>query len=272
VTQGLERRKAREEAAARLKQQQQQQLGGSNHTTDGKINAAADAPTTATAAAAAAAAGAPPPAASPREPAPPQREWARAARRQALQLAAGLAALILAPAVLSPGGISSPRVWLLFAAYFAFFASGSVRRILRHGPLAPAREDAQRRGPARAASLLAFIAAMPVIHWLPLRRFLSIAAAAPLDRAAGLTLYDLLGAACIAAAIRLNWWAADALGSAYDRVVAPKQLVKDGPYKLVQVGRRRLVPRLRGRRAAGAVVPTAGARQGRICRRTDGCP
>ncbi|KAI8462291.1 MAG: hypothetical protein J3K34DRAFT_527857 [Monoraphidium minutum] len=213
VAQGLARRKAREEAVTARKQQQQEEQ--STREKAGPEQQAAGA--------------APWP--------PPPAEWSHAAARQALQLAAGLTGLILLPAALTPGALASPRPWLLFAAYFTFFFGGSVRRVLRHGPLAPRASDAQRAGAGGRAALAAFIAAMPLIHWLPLMRHHGALAALPPDAAAahgGLALYDLLGAALIAGAIKLNWSAAAALGAAYDRVVAPPRLVTEGPYALVQ--------------------------------------
>lgn len=165
-------------------------------------------------------------------------EWSRMAVRQSIQLALGLAALILLPAALYPGGLAVARVWLLYAIYIALFWGGTVRRILLHGPLAKADQDAQRRSPASLAALCAFVAAMPVLHWLPLLRYLARLAATPLDRLAtasgGPCAYDAAGLCLMAAAAALNWSAAAALGAAYDRVVAPKALVTAGPYSLVQ--------------------------------------
>jgi protein-S-isoprenylcysteine O-methyltransferase Ste14 len=124
----------------------------------------------------------------------------------------------------------------------AFFCGGTVRRTLRHGPqLAPASRDRQRADVAGRLSLAAFIAAMPLLHFLPMYRYLSQqalrAAVDPAGAAAasGLTLYDLAGGAAVAAAIALNWAAARALGAAYDRVVAPEALVTTGPYAHTRV-------------------------------------
>jgi len=169
-------------------------------------------------------------------PPPPNPEWTRAAALHSAALAAALAALILWPASFHAGGLLEPRVWLLFFAYLAFFAGGSVRRILTFGPLASADSDQQRATASSRLWLAAFILAMPLLHWLPLRRYLMIAAAA--GALGGLTLYDLVGWGLIGAGAVLNFRAAAALGSAYDRVVAPKQLVTTGPYSLVQVGER----------------------------------
>jgi hypothetical protein len=183
----------------------------------------------------------PPPPPPPAPKATPPAAWTRAAALQSAQLAAGLAALILLPAALHPGGLFVGRVWLLYLAYFAFFAGGTVRRILEHGPLAAASTDRQRADAGGRAALAAFVTMMPVVHWLPLRRYLARLDATPFDQAmaaaaAGPALYDVAGAALVAAAVALNWRAAAALGRAYDRVVAPQRLVTAGPYALVQVG------------------------------------
>jgi hypothetical protein len=222
VQQGMERR--RKAAAAALEQQQQQQQQEQQQAAREEQQRPAEG------GADGAAAAAPP-------PLRPPAAWARAAALQAAQLSAGLAALILLPAALCDGGLApGSRAWTLFLTYFLFFA-GSVRRVLLYGPLARPARDAQRRSPAALAALAAFVlVAVPAIHWLPLRRFLLAAAALPPDAAAaaGPSLYDFLGTALIAAGTVLNWAAAAALGSAYDRVVAPGALVTSGPYALVQ--------------------------------------
>ncbi|KAF8066262.1 DLEC1 [Scenedesmus sp. PABB004] len=185
------------------------------------------------AAAAAAAAGAPGErdAAARAPPAPPGLAAVGRAALQAAQLAAAVAALILWPAALVPGGLGVGRVWALFATYLLFF-SGSVRRVVKHGPLAPRARDAQGRRPADRAAWALFVAAVPVIHWPPLRAFLQARAGG--GCAGPPTLYDAVGAALLVGALALNWAAARALGAAYDRVVAPEALVTAGPYAWVQ--------------------------------------
>jgi hypothetical protein len=106
------------------------------------------------------------------------REWARAARRQALQLATLLAALNLAPAVLGPGGNSPPCVRLVFATCFVFIAGGSVRRVPRYGPLAPAHHDMQPALRRRAGRIITGLYSHYARRPLP-------AAAAPPDRDSG---------------------------------------------------------------------------------------
>lgn len=46
--------------------------------------------------------------------------------------------------------------------------------------------------------------------------------------------YELAGIPCLAAALWLNNQAAQALGAAWDRVIAPKELVTTGIYKHIQ--------------------------------------
>jgi protein-S-isoprenylcysteine O-methyltransferase Ste14 len=152
---------------------------------------------------------------------------------QLLQLTLSVAALILWPANLVPGGLGYPRVWLLSFAYMLFFAGGSVSRILKHGPLAKREKDKQGSSGVAKAAWFLFVLTMPIVHWAPIRTFCSTAAQQPKLYAA-LTAYDLIGGLLLVGAVALNWVAASTLGSAYDRVVKPQTLVTTGPYALVQ--------------------------------------
>ncbi|KIY94819.1 hypothetical protein MNEG_13142, partial [Monoraphidium neglectum] len=96
----------------------------------------------------------------------------------ALQLATLLAALNLAPAVLGPGGNSPPCVRLVFATCFVFIAGGSVRRVPRYGPLAPAHHDMQPALRRRAGRIITGLYSHYARRPLP-------AAAAPPDRDSG---------------------------------------------------------------------------------------
>jgi protein-S-isoprenylcysteine O-methyltransferase Ste14 len=190
--------------------------------------------------------------------------WARLAL-QLLQLALTVAALILWPASLSPAGLHSGRVWWAALTYLAFFAGGSVWRLVRFGPLASRQQDAQAKSAGSRAAQALFIASMPLLHWGAVGSFLKRQAARQLvqqqqqmqvavsDAAhhaggavvlvptpaapslpAALSLYDVLGFVMLVAAVALNWAAARHLGRAYDRVVAPAALVTTGPYSYVQ--------------------------------------
>mmetsp|Transcript_27836 Transcript_27836/g.61049 ORF Transcript_27836/g.61049 Transcript_27836/m.61049 type:complete len:418 (-) Transcript_27836:175-1428(-) len=151
---------------------------------------------------------------------------------QVVQLMLVLAALILLPASLMPGGLLVGRVWLLYVGYLVFFVQGTLYRLLTFGPLASRAQDKQRTSshpfhPARIA-LVYLIMYVPLLHWLTLQRYLS----GPLSYET--TLYDVLGALLIGGGIVLNYAASRALGEAYDQVVAPDSLVTHGPYRHVQ--------------------------------------
>lgn len=172
---------------------------------------------------------------------PPARSRLRtgaAAALQLLQLAVALAGLIAWPALLFCGRLT-PEVRVLLAAYFVFFAAGSVVRTALHGGMSSARDDAQRRPGGNAAALAAFIAAVPACHWAAMHSYAAwlagggpgaAAAAAPAAIAAARALLWAL----LAGAVALNWWAALTLGRQYDRVVAPSELVTGGPYALAR--------------------------------------
>lgn len=79
----------------------------------------------------------------------------------------------------------------------------------QHGALAPRSKDRQVASSwSSRLSFIAFVAAMPVLHWLPVLRYV-VSEASLLDV---VTAYDVLGAACIAVATVLNWLAARHLG------------------------------------------------------------
>lgn len=147
---------------------------------------------------------------------------------QLMQLTFAVWLLILWPASVMPGGLELPRVWLLFAGYWLFFAVGSVHRILRYGQLASRKVDRQNSSWSNRIAWLVFVCALPVLHWLPLYRFVKM------QRVPLLAGYDVLGFFGIVAAIVLNYWAAKFLGESYNRVVTPKSLVTAGPYKYMQ--------------------------------------
>lgn len=79
----------------------------------------------------------------------------------------------------------------------------------QYGALAPRSKDRQVTSSwSSRLSFIAFVAAMPVLHWLPVLRYV-VSEASLLDV---VTAYDVLGAACIAVATALNWLAARHLG------------------------------------------------------------
>lgn len=138
--------------------------------------------------------------------------------RQVLLLAVALAGLILLPAHLSGGllaGQRALRAAASFSIYLLFFASGTLRRMFRHGRLASRQQDAQRgSGGSRAALLLFAAVAVPAGHygaWW----YSSLAASSPgaLSGTAQLLL-PALGYALMVAAWALNAAAAAALGKA----------------------------------------------------------
>lgn len=147
---------------------------------------------------------------------------------QLVQLTAVVGALICWPAATVPGGLYTGRVWLLAAAYWLFFAAGSVTRLLQHGALAARARDAQGSSWGARIAWLAFVVVLPTVHWTAVRRFTS----APLPEAA--SMYDLVGGGLVCAACALHAWAARHLGAAFDRLVTPAQLVSSGPYALCQ--------------------------------------
>lgn len=156
---------------------------------------------------------------------------------QLLQLAAVLSALLLLPAALHDGGLDLPRVWALFQAYFAFFALGSVYRILRFGRLAPRSKDAQRSSSwASRLAFVAFVVVLPLLHVAGMYFYVGLVldGVLPATAPGQATLSELLGSICVAAAVALNFLASRALGPAYDRIVAPQKLVTTGPYRYVQ--------------------------------------
>lgn len=161
---------------------------------------------------------------------------------QIVQLLLVTAVLILWPASLYPRGLATLQIWMLYVVYMLFFAGGSLYRLLRYGELAPRAKDAQGRTWYSTAAWLLFVAAIPIIHWPPIRSFLlqqqqhqqyhqvaSTAAAM-----SHVTFYDIIGVVNLASAVILNWWAARALGKAYDRVVRPEELVTCGPYAFIR--------------------------------------
>ncbi len=147
---------------------------------------------------------------------------------QLLQLTLVVAALIIWPAALVPDGLGTARIYLLFAAYWLFFASGTLIRLLAHGQLAPRSKDKQSSSWASRLAWLLFVIMIPLLHWLPIGRFVAF------RKSYFLTSYDVIGSVCILAGILLNAWAAQHLGKAYDRVVRPEKLVTSGPYRAVQ--------------------------------------
>ena len=104
--------------------------------------------------------------------------------------------------------------------------------MLQHGRLAPRSEDLQRTSTLGSRlSFLAFVIAVPVLHWAAVLRYVGGAGGITYD---GLTAYDLLGTACIVGAVLLTGAAARDLGAAYDRITAPKTLVMGGAYRLIR--------------------------------------
>lgn len=151
---------------------------------------------------------------------------------QMLQLSAALAGLILLPAHVS-GRLAAEggRAAASFCCYLLFFARGTIRRMMRHGALAPAQQDAQRSRGGLALLLFAGVA-VPAGHFLawllPLPS--SCVAAAPVLAWA----LPAVGYALMLAGWELNAAAAAVLGKDFDRLVAPSRLVTTGPYAWVQ--------------------------------------
>lgn len=147
---------------------------------------------------------------------------------QLVQLAVVLAALILWPASLVPGGWYTGRVWLMYCSYWLFFAGGSVYRILAFGPLSTRSKDAQGRSWITTASWAVFVMSMPILHWYPMTRYLKT------GHTHFTSGYDVAGCVMLGAAVALNWWSTAHLGKSYDRVVVPEKLITSGPYAIVQ--------------------------------------
>ncbi|PRW39139.1 isoprenylcysteine carboxyl methyltransferase [Chlorella sorokiniana] len=109
--------------------------------------------------------------------------------------------------------------------------------MLRYGRLAEARRDVQRSiGGARLSLLLFAAFLVPAGHWAAWwdPSLAHLAAVAPSAAAAAVRLLPLVGYSLMLAGWALNAAAAAALGKAYNRVVAPDELVTSGPYALVQ--------------------------------------
>ncbi|KAI7840429.1 hypothetical protein COHA_005859 [Chlorella ohadii] len=158
---------------------------------------------------------------------------------QVLSLAAALACLILLPAYASERLGQQPlKAAASYSLYLLFFASGTISRMLRYGRLAEAQRDAQRSsGGARLALLLFAAVLVPAGHWAAWwdSSLAHLAAAAPKAAAAAASwVLPAAGYSLMLAGWALNAAAAAALGKAYNRVVAPDELVTTGPYALVQ--------------------------------------
>lgn len=165
---------------------------------------------------------------------------------QLLQLAVVIAALILWPASLYPGGLAVKNVWLCYVCYMLFFGGGSVYRLVKFGRLTSRKQDRQAKTWLSTVSWAMFVMAMPIIHWAPVVGLLkrqqqqqpALAATAAAAKGSSynsyLTVYDVIGVVMLMGATALNWWAATHLGKAYDRVVQPDALITTGPYAFVQ--------------------------------------
>ena len=173
------------------------------------------------------------------EPIPLTRRSAVPIIGQTMQLLLANAALILWPSALIPGSIADGRLWLLFCAYCVFFGMGTLTRIIKYGPLAPRSSDKQIKDIKSKLALVAFVISMPILHWLPILFYLRDSA--PHDRLfqyfkgqiiqpSEAFCLDIIGSSFILSAIVLTATAANHLGSAYDRIIAPSSLVTTGPY------------------------------------------
>lgn len=92
-------------------------------------------------------------------------------------------------------------------------------------------KDRQRATWVDRLALLAFILVVVLLHWRPVKRFVT----SPIVLTEGVALYDVLGFCCMALGTLVNRAAAAAaLGQAWDRVSAPQQLVTTGVYAHVQ--------------------------------------
>lgn len=135
---------------------------------------------------------------------------------QVLALAAALACLILLPAYVSGRLAQQPlQAAASYSLYLLFFASGTISRMLRHGRLAEARQDAQRSsGGARLALLLFAAVIVPAGHWAAWwdPSLAHLAAAAPRAAAAAVQLLPLVGYSLMVGGWVLNAAAAVALG------------------------------------------------------------
>lgn len=155
-------------------------------------------------------------------------------------------ALVLLPGALVPGGLDSRRLWLIFIGYSLFFCLGTL--FASHGPLTPRALDKQVKDIKSKLALVLFVISMPILHWLLILFYLrSRAPTSPIFRYYTGSVFDpsflpssfyiwldLFGSIFILTAIVLNCTAANKLGSAYDRLVAPVSLVTTGPYALIR--------------------------------------
>ena len=154
---------------------------------------------------------------------------------QLLQLAVVLGLLVLLPAFLHDGGMDLALPWQLYASYYAFFALGSVYRIIKYGRLAPRSSDVQVTASwASRLAFVVFVAVVPALHAAAMYRYAALKLYYSNALPASTTLYDVVGWAGVLAAVALNVAASRALGAAYNRIVAPEQLVTSGPYRFVQ--------------------------------------
>mmetsp|Transcript_13247 Transcript_13247/g.23325 ORF Transcript_13247/g.23325 Transcript_13247/m.23325 type:complete len:367 (-) Transcript_13247:402-1502(-) len=168
-------------------------------------------------------------AATPKSPAatPTTRPGLLATVTQYGQLTVVLGALLFLPViVLQPGGIYNWRLFTVYFTYWLFF-SASVRRQLRFGALVKRPLDKQTGTWADTARLVAFIAALVLLHMLAVLR--SGVSEFHVD-----TWYEVLSFPTVCAALWLHDKATKELGPAWDRVVAPARLVTTGVYSLAQ--------------------------------------
>lgn len=156
--------------------------------------------------------------------------------QSSLSLAVALSGLIAVPAHLSGSGLLQAIPPLL--AYFIFFALGSIGRVVKYGRLTSQQRDAQMATIPRRIALIVFILAMPAFHWAawwePSAPIISLKYNTPNYIIFSTHVREIVAGVMAAGAIWLNAAAAAALGSAYDRLVAPKQLIMDGPYAWIQ--------------------------------------
>ncbi len=90
-------------------------------------------------------------------------------------------------------------------------------RLMVHGGLTPRSQDRQRTSSwGSRFALVAFVAAVPLLHWGPLLRYIAGGSGAGGAAAAinyeAVTAYDVLGGVCVLGAIWLNATAAKQLG------------------------------------------------------------
>lgn len=135
---------------------------------------------------------------------------------QVLALAAALACLTLLPAFVSGRLAQQPlQAAASYSLYLLFFASGTISRMLRHGRLADAQQDAQRSsGGARLALLLFAAVVVPTGHWAAWwdPSLAHLAATAPRAAASAAQLLPLAGYSLMLGGWALNAAAAAALG------------------------------------------------------------